>query len=180
MTENINTAKRAALVLAGAGLALATVGCMTTDRYGSDPYENDPYASGPYADGNNGQTPYDPQGGYDPAPNQYPGADNYPAPYQGAPAVAPRRISGDIATRDFPRGGAQQRDGRRAVYRIDVGTDGRVQGCRASEPSGIAELDAFMCRLIGERFVYEPARDANGRPVPGVAGWQQSWNLPGR
>lgn len=161
------------LALAGAGLALATSGCMTTDRYGNDPYNNDPYGQGAPDQGAYGN-----QGGYD--ANQYPGADDYSAPYQGTASVAPRRISGTIETRDFPRSGAQQRDGRSAVYRIDVGANGRVTGCRASEPSGIAELDAFMCRLISERFTYEPARDASGRPVSGVAGWRQSWNLPGR
>lgn len=168
------TSRGWALRLAGAGLALATAGCMTTDRYGNDPYNNDPYNQRP----NDQSGGYGNQGGYD--ANQYPAQGDYSVPYNGAPAVAPRRVSGTIETRDFPRGGAQQRDGRSAVYRIDVGANGRVTGCRASEPSGIPELDAFMCRLISDRFAYEPARDANGRPVAGVAGWQQSWNMPGR
>lgn len=174
MTGTTATTPRGwALTIAGAGLALATAGCMTTDPYGNDPYNNDPYSQGPYDQGGYGN-----QGGYD--ANQYPGADDYSGAYQGTASVAPRRISGTIETRDFPRNGAQQRDGRSAVYRIDVGANGRVTGCRASEPSGLPELDAFMCRLISDRFVYEPARDASGRPVPGVAGWRQSWNLPGR
>lgn len=169
MTGKIDDTRRAwKLTLAGAGLALATAGCMTTDPYGSDPYGQDPYDQGAYGN----------QGDYD--PYQSPGADGYPAPYSGAPSIVPRRIRGEITTRDFPRSGAQQRDGRSAIYQMDVGTDGRVTGCRASEPSGLPDLDALMCRLIQSRFVYEPARDANGRPVPGVAGWKQSWYLPGR
>lgn len=164
MTGTINDTKRAwRLMLAGAGLALATAGCMTADPYGQEPYDQGTY-------GNQGD--YDPYGS--------PGGDNYAAPLNGAPSVAPRRIRGDIATRDFPRNGAQQRDGRRAVYQMDVSADGRVTSCRVSETSGLSDLDAFMCRLITQRFVYEPARDASGRPVASVAGWQQSWDLPGR
>lgn len=181
MTNHMkDTVRPLALTLTAAGLALATAGCMTTDPYGGDPYGGDPYANDPYA---NDQAPYD-QGGYgnqgDYDPYRAPANGGYAAPYGAAPAVAPRRIRGDITARDFPRNGAQQRNGRSAVYHLDIGVDGRVTGCRANESSGLPDLDAFMCRLLTSRFVYEPARDANGRPIAGVAGWQQSWNLPGR
>lgn len=180
MTGKINDKRRGwTMTLTGAGLALATAGCMTTDPYGGDPYANDPYANdqAPYDQGYGNQG-YGNQGDYD--PYRAPANGGYAAPYGAAPAVAPRRIRGDIAARDFPRNGAQQRNGRSAVYHLDIGVDGRVTGCRANESSGLPDLDAFMCRLLTSRFFYEPARDANGRPVSGVAGWQQSWNLPGR
>jgi protein TonB len=41
--------------------------------------------------------------------------------------------------------------------------------------SGHSELDSTTCRLIEQRFRYEPARDSEGRPVPQVVGWAQRW-----
>jgi protein TonB len=58
---------------------------------------------------------------------------------------------------------------------FEVGVDGRVSDCRVVRSSGNAELDATTCRLIERRFRYAPARDAQGRAVPDVAGWEEEW-----
>lgn len=86
-----------------------------------------------------------------------------------------RRIAGDTRRADFPRARPSRQLGGSATAHFDVGTDGRVRNCRIVRTSGSAERDATLCRLIVDRFRYEPARDARGTAVPDVAGWRQDW-----
>lgn len=88
------------------------------------------------------------------------------------------KISGELKTRDFPRSGADQRDGRFIVVRYAVGTDGRARNCRVVQSSGSAEADAITCRLIEKRFRYRPAVDSAGNPVTDETGWKQWWWRP--
>jgi protein TonB len=100
---------------------------------------------------------------------------------QGGAGVIARRaekIAGELRTRDFPRSGAGERDGRFIVVRYDVASDGRVRNCRVVQSSGSAEADAITCRLIEKRFRYRPAEDAAGNPVPDQTGWKQWWWRP--
>jgi protein TonB len=81
------------------------------------------------------------------------------------PAVPAEQIKGRLSPRDFPHGliapGAQVSV--RVAYTIRA--DGRVDGCRVVAPSGYAQVDAMVCRLITDRFRYRPARDRTGRAV---------------
>jgi len=88
------------------------------------------------------------------------------------------KVSGELRTRDFPRSGVDQRDGKFIVVRYTVGTDGRVSGCRVVQSSGSAEADAITCRLIEKRFRYRPALDSAGNAVPDQTGWKQWWWRP--
>lgn len=89
-----------------------------------------------------------------------------------------QKVAGELRTRDFPRSGANERDGRFIVVRYVVGTDGRVRNCRVVKSSGSAEADAITCRLIEKRFRYLPAEDAAGNPVVDETGWKQWWWRP--
>lgn len=86
-----------------------------------------------------------------------------------------RRIAGDIVRADFPRNRDGAQAGSSLTAYFDVGADGRARNCRIIRSSGQAERDAITCRLIEKRFRYDPARDAQGRPVADVAGWRQDW-----
>ncbi|MCA1660818.1 MAG: energy transducer TonB [Novosphingobium sp.] len=88
------------------------------------------------------------------------------------------KVSGELRTRDFPRSGAGERDGRFIIVRYTVGVDGRVGNCRVVQSSGSAEADAITCRLIERRFRYRPALDAQGNPVARETGWKQWWWRP--
>jgi len=88
------------------------------------------------------------------------------------------KVSGELRTKDFPRSGADQRDGRFIIVRYTVDTDGRVRNCRVVQSSGSAEADAITCRLIEKRFRYRPALDGQGNPVPRETGWKQWWWRP--
>lgn len=78
----------------------------------------------------------------------------------------PRRIRGRMSFSDATRvAGWENVIGREMTTRFLVEVDGRVSNCRASRSSGLPELDDEVCRLIVQRFRYEPSRDARGRPV---------------
>jgi len=63
-----------------------------------------------------------------------------------------------------------------AVYAIRVGANGRAAGCRPRASSGSAELDAMICDLLVPRLVFEPARDALGRPCPDEVTYVANWS----
>ena len=96
----------------------------------------------------------------------------------GVVARRAEKIAGELKTKDFPRSGAGERDGRFIIVRYDVAADGRVRNCRVVQSSGSAEADAITCRLIEKRFRYRPAQDAAGNPVPDQTGWKQWWWRP--
>ena len=88
------------------------------------------------------------------------------------------KIAGALKTKDFPRSGANDRDGKFITVRFVVGTDGRVGNCRVVQSSGSAEADAITCRLIEQRFRYRPAQRADGTPIADETGWKQWWWRP--
>ena len=65
------------------------------------------------------------------------------------------------------------------VARLNVGANGRVTSCSVTRSSGNSALDETTCRLIQQRFRFDPATDSQGRPIPSVTGWQQRWWLEG-
>lgn len=89
----------------------------------------------------------------------------------------PRRIRGRLSFSDATRmAGWENVIGREMTTRFVVEVDGRVSDCRASRSSGLPELDAEICRLIVQRFRYEPSRDAAGRPIRAGVEMDHSWN----
>ena len=101
-------------------------------------------------------------------------------PGSGGIAARARYVSGRIDDRDYPRAAYRDRTQGVVTARLTVATDGRVSRCVVTRSSGNAELDETTCRLIERRFRYEPARDAEGRPVVSDMGWRQSWWLEPR
>lgn len=86
-----------------------------------------------------------------------------------------RLISGDITRRDFPR--RKRWPQSQMVVMIDIGSDGRVAGCRVQRSSGDAEVDGITCDVIIRRFRYDPARDRRGKPTTDAMRWTQTWWL---
>lgn len=95
----------------------------------------------------------------------------------GGGGTKARLVKGTIRNKDYPKAAARARATGTVIAHFTVGTDGRVSGCTIKRSSGNAELDATTCRLATERFRYDPARDASGRPVATKVGWQQVWWL---
>lgn len=98
----------------------------------------------------------------------------------GGGVTRARLIAGAIRNADYPRTASRGERGGTVVAFFDVDEAGQPQGCRIVRSSGDPDLDATTCRLIVERFRYEPARDPYGRAVPDVMGWEQRWWLEPR
>lgn len=95
-------------------------------------------------------------------------------------AVAARRVRGAISPRDYPREASRSGVTGSVTVHLDVDARGRVTACRVARSSGSALLDSTTCRLAAARFRYDPARDAQGRAVPTIAGYRQDWWLEPR
>jgi protein TonB len=63
-------------------------------------------------------------------------------------------------------------------YRVDVAVSGRVTACEITRTSGSRSLDEGTCAIFRDRMIYDPARDAEGRPVPGVDRGHVTWARP--
>lgn len=92
-----------------------------------------------------------------------------------------RYLSGRIKRSDYPR----ELRGRRipsesVIVQFTIGLNGRPRGCKVFQSSGSAVLDAATCRLIEQRFRYQPARNAAGQPIEAQAAWKQVWWIDGQ
>ncbi|AMO70668.1 energy transducer TonB [Sphingorhabdus sp. M41] len=101
--------------------------------------------------------------------------------YGGGGIVSgPRYLSGTITRKDIPQSVWKAGNRGNVVAHFTVGTDGRASDCRIRQSSGHPALDAVTCKLIEQRFRFEPARDARGRAVARPYGWLQEWWQDGR
>jgi len=98
----------------------------------------------------------------------------------GGDETPPRWRRGRIRDSDYPRGAEEVGVGGTVGVRYTVETNGRVTGCRVTRSSGNRELDAATCRLIEQRFRYDPSRDAAGRPVRSIIVENHSWMIDAR
>lgn len=87
----------------------------------------------------------------------------------------PRQRKGRIRDSDYPRAAGQEGVGGTVGVRFVVEADGRVSRCGIDRSSGVPILDDTTCRLIVERFRYDPSRDPDGRPVRATIVQNHSW-----
>ena len=93
----------------------------------------------------------------------------------GGAVTRARQVEGALSGRDYPRAAKRARAAGTVLVRYTVATDGRVHGCTVTQSSGNVDLDDVTCRLIERRFRYEPARDAEGRPVADTLTGRHIW-----
>ena len=94
----------------------------------------------------------------------------------GAGFSGARQIHGRFRNSDFPasaKGAGRLKIG----VRFAVGPSGRVDRCEVTRPSGYPEVDAMTCRVIVDRYRFEPARDEQGLPVTEVLEEDYSWRM---
>jgi len=84
---------------------------------------------------------------------------------EGGGYSPPRRIRGRITDRDYPAAVGEGGIGGTVSVIYAIETDGRATECRVTRSSGNRALDATTCRLIEQRFRFDPSRDQSGRPV---------------
>jgi len=87
----------------------------------------------------------------------------------------PIQIRGEIRDRDWPSHAAEAAGGGTVSVIYTVETDGRATHCEITHSSGNEELDDTTCRLIEQRFRFEPSRDRSGRPVRSTIVQNHEW-----
>ncbi len=91
----------------------------------------------------------------------------------------PEWIGGKIKDSDYPSEARAIRARGTTETEIRVSADGRPVGCSVSRSSGYGSLDATTCRLVLQRFRFNPARDAEGRAISGLVDYDQEWQPSG-
>jgi protein TonB len=90
-------------------------------------------------------------------------------------AVPPIRIAGALTDADYRRTRPPEGAAGTVVVSYRVRADGAVDRCTVLRSSGYATLDEATCRLIERRFRFEPARDADGRPIDWEVRTDYTW-----
>lgn len=105
-----------------------------------------------------------------------------PPPYQppsGAREPRPKYPPSTwINEADYPFAALRAGEQGTVVFRLDLNAEGRVTACTVLMSSGSAILDSVICRLLTERALFEPARDAKGKPTNGTFRSRIAWRLP--
>ena len=83
-----------------------------------------------------------------------------------------------LTNADYPSEAIRNGEQGTVEFRLTVDLNGRVSDCAIQASSGSAVLDATSCRIMTERARFNPARDENGKPVPGPFESRISWRLP--
>jgi protein TonB len=85
--------------------------------------------------------------------------------------------SGRIKNSDYPRAAFDANASGTVSVEYTVTTKGRATNCSVTRSSGNVDLDRATCRLIEERFRYEPSRDARGNAVESAIVENHSWTV---
>lgn len=84
----------------------------------------------------------------------------------GGLASGPRLVSGGPARADYRRLGARTAGPTRAILRLSVGANGRVENCAVVASTGYPEVDRRICPLLQPRMRWNPARGRDGQSEP--------------
>ena len=84
----------------------------------------------------------------------------------GGLASGPRLISGGPVRADYRRLGARAAGPTRAILRLSVGANGRIENCTVIASTGYPDVDRRICPFYQTRMRWNPARGRDGRPEP--------------
>ena len=85
------------------------------------------------------------------------------------------RIAGALTNADYRRTRPPEGAAGTVVVSYRIRADGRVDHCTVLRSSSYAVLDDATCRLIEQRFRFEPARDAGGRAIDWEVRTDYTW-----
>ena len=110
-----------------------------------------------------------------------PAASRAPVPPAGTTTSPPQTDwppYGLFTSDDYPAGALRGEHQGLVLYRLEIGTDGRVSNCAIRSSSGSQALDLATCRILRNRTRFTPARDSEGNPVPDMRDGEIMWRLP--
>lgn len=90
-------------------------------------------------------------------------------------AVDPRAIRDRLSIKDLPQDLAEPGSVIEVTTDFIIQPDGHPTNCRVTQSSGYPSFDRTVCALIERRFLYRPALNKFGRPVPMHALVNHSW-----
>ncbi len=86
----------------------------------------------------------------------------------------PRNPGRWIVSTDYPKMAMLMQETGSTGFRLTVGKDGRVTGCKITQSSGFARLDELTCTLITRRARFDPGL-RRGEPVEGTYSNRVRW-----
>ena len=90
----------------------------------------------------------------------------------GGPPAVPASLVRAFTDRDYPPGLLRSWPrGARIFLRLRIEPDGRPSQCDVMRSFGNSVADQWTCRLMMERAMFRPARDASGSPVAAWFGY---------
>jgi TonB family protein len=95
-----------------------------------------------------------------------------------APATDARLLAGSIGEEDYPDAAVRAGVEGSVTAGFTVTARGVVEDVHVLSSSGSGILDRAACRLIAERFRFEPARDSAGTPIAQKLRRTVTWRLP--
>jgi periplasmic protein TonB len=87
----------------------------------------------------------------------------------------PARLIRNLSRSDYRRLTAGRLPQGSAGLAIRVDTSGRVDSCRVEHSSGDSVIDSGLCPLIAAELLFQPARNASGRPIPYFTHYLATW-----
>jgi len=93
----------------------------------------------------------------------------------GGGDTGPHWRKGEIRDSDYPRTAGAAGVGGTVSVRYTVTPAGRAIDCSITRSSGQADLDATTCRLIEERYRYDPSRTAEGTAIAATVVEDHEW-----
>ena len=93
----------------------------------------------------------------------------------GGIATRAQLLTPSLRSRDYPRELRRRLSrGMAPFVMFTVLPNGRVSNCRIYQSSGDPALDRITCALVTGRFVYRPAYNRRGEPVPSEMAYRQA------
>lgn len=79
---------------------------------------------------------------------------------------------------DYPKDDKRKGNEGITSFLLHVSVEGKVTGCQIVESSGFESLDMQTCKLMRQRGIFRPAKDAAGSPVASHYRNRVTWKLP--
>lgn len=83
-----------------------------------------------------------------------------------------------FSTDDYPVEAIRREEQGTTAFRVEISRRGYVSDCVVTSSSGSKALDDATCDIVKSRARYEPARDEEGKRIPGQDTGRIRWELP--
>lgn len=97
-------------------------------------------------------------------------------------ANGPRKAHAELfrlfSTDDYPMEAIRNEEQGTVAFRLTINRRGNVTDCVVTSSSGSEALDDATCDILESRARYEPARNSEGKRIPGEDTGRIRWELP--